>query len=239
MTQAQTITTFYGIPITNTLTSVAILDLIFLSILVLLRKPKFIPSFIQAAGELTYEFIEDLSRQVLNATLTQHLAPYLSFIFLFILFGNYLGLLPGMETIGIVRDKEFIPLFKGPTSDLNLTLAMGTVVFFAVHILTIKSKGFKGWIKHFFMTKPIYLAGILIAIGLLELFLEPIKYIILGVRLFGNISAGEMLIKATSQVPFVALPFYFLELLVGALQALIFTGLSVAYFATLIQEQET
>ncbi len=239
MSEVQTVTTLHGIPITNTLTSVAILDLIFLAILTLLHKPKFIPSSVQAAGELTYEFIEDLSKQVLNTQLVKLLAPYLSFVFLFILLGNYLGLLPGMETIGVVKSGEFIPLFKGPTSDLNLTLAMGAVVFFAVHILTIKSKGFKGWIRHFFMTKPVYLAGVLIAVGLLELFLEPIKYIILGIRLFGNISAGEMLIKATSQIPFVALPFYFLELLVGALQALIFTGLSVAYFATMIQEQET
>ena len=231
------ITYIFNIPVGPTLVSVMLLDIIFLVLLVLLRrKINFIPSKLQAFFELVYEFIEDLAKQVLDSKLVRALTPYLVFAFLFIWFGNYLGLLPGMETIGFYRHGHFIPLFKGPTSDLNLTLAMGLIVFLTVHTITLISKGFKGWIKHFFITDPLYLIVIFLAVGLLELMLEPVKYLVLGIRLYGNINAGEMLIGSMSSVPLVALPFMLLELLVGVLQALIFVGLTVAYFATMLND---
>jgi len=230
------ITTVFGIPIGPTFLSVILLDVILLIILFALkRKISFVPTKLQAFVEVVYEFIEDIAKQVLSSNLVKSLTPYLVFAFIFIWFGNYLGLLPGMETIGFYRHGHFVSLFKGPTSDLNLTLSMGLIVFLSVHVLTLKSKGFKGWIKHFFMTDPLYLVALFLAVGLLELILEPVKYIVLGIRLYGNINAGEMLIGAMSTVPLVAVPFMLLELLVGVLQALIFVGLSIAYFATMLE----
>ena len=226
----------WKIPITPTLMSVGLLDIIIVALFLAIRKPGFVPSTIQSAIELIYEFIEDLSKQVLNPAFLDLLVPYLTFAFIFIWIANYLGLLPGMETIGFYRHGHFVPLFKGPTSDLNLTLAMGLVVFVAVHGLTLVNKGARAWIQHFFMTKPLYLFALFLAVGALELILEPVKYLVLGIRLFGNINAGEMLIGALSSIPLVALPFYLLELLVGVLQSLIFTGLSLAYFATMLDD---
>ncbi len=230
------ITSIGHILITPTLMSVVLLDIFMLTILFFIKRPHFIPGKLQAAIELIYEFITNLARPILQSDLVKLLVPYLTFAFLFIWLGNYLGLLPGMETIGFYRHGYFVPLFKGPTSDLNLTLAMGLIVFVAVHFLTLKNKGFKQWFKHFFMTKPLYLLALFVLVGLLEIILEPVKYLVLGIRLYGNINAGEMLIGALSTIPLVALPFYFLELLVGFLQALIFVGLSLAYFATMMED---
>ncbi len=158
--------------------------------------------------------------------------------FFFILLGNYLGLLPGVGTIGfhkIVDGKEvFVPFFRSINSDLNTTVALALVSVIATHYLAIKYLGLGGYISKFLSLNPIFLF-----VGILEIIGEATKILSLSFRLFGNIFAGEVLLSTAANKLFafiVPIPFYFLELLVGFVQALIFAMLTLVFMVILTQK---
>jgi F-type H+-transporting ATPase subunit a len=145
------------------------------------------------------------------------LAPFIVSLFMFLLVGNWLGLVPTMAS---------------PTNDLNTTLALAVTVIVMVHGIGIYKKGFH-YIAHFF--QPVF---IFVVINIVEEIAKPIT---LACRLFGNIMAGEILIVVLLMLmpiwmPIPAVCWLAFSIFIGGVQAVIFTMLSMAYLANAVKE---
>lgn len=172
--------------------------------------------------------------------------PLVMTIFLFVFVSNYLGLLPGVGSIGMHEEVhgvvKFIPFFRSSAADLNMTIAISLITVVTTHVFGMITLGFfKHWGKFIQLNKlftmkngwpiPRPLGVIDVFIGLLELVGEVSKIISFSFRLFGNVFAGEVLLLVmTSLVAYVApVPFYFLELFVGFIQAFVFATLALVF----------
>ena len=172
--------------------------------------------------------------------------PIVGTIFLFILFSNWLGLLPGTGSIGIWGIHEgnlaLIPLLRPAGSDLNLTLAIALFAVIASHVMGVKALGLGNHLSKFFNVRGIFrsfakgpmaviVAVIEFGVGLIEIVSEIAKVLSLSLRLFGNVFAGEVLLTVMIGLfaYFLPIPFLFLELLVGIIQATVFAMLTLAY----------
>jgi F-type H+-transporting ATPase subunit a len=157
--------------------------------------------------------------------------PYFVTLFFFLLFNNWLGLVPGVgEAIKIHGN----PLLRPFTGDLNATLAVGIVTMGLVYVASIREAGAKDYIKHFFIGNP--LNPMYLFLGLIEMFTDMTRVISLSIRLFLNVTIGEIVIAVFAYLgsflaPVTSAPFTIIELFVGALQAYIFVILSVMYLA--------
>lgn len=165
--------------------------------------------------------------------------PWFATFFLFILTANWLGLLPGFGTIGFFAQPgqhHFVPLLRPVNSDLNVTLSLALVSLFVTHLFSVKIIGIKEYLGRFFSLNPINLF-----VGLLELISEFTKIASLSFRLFGNIFAGEaLLISISKMFAFILpLPFMLLEIMVGFVQALIFSMLTLVFMVILTTSHKT
>ena len=165
-------------------------------------------------------------------------APYFVTFFFFIMFSNWLGLLPG---VGEALTKNDSPVFRPFTADLNGTLAAATIVMILVQYFAVKESGFWKHIGHYFngnLKNPLT-----IFLGIFEMFSELIRVFSLALRLFLNVTIGEVIISVFSYLgsfaaPITSLPFVMLELAVGGLQAYIFVMLSMTYLSVAIKHGE-
>ena len=227
------------IPVTNSILTTWIVTMLLIAFAYFAtRKISPVPNFLQNIAESMVEALADLVASVAGDK-TKVFLPIVASFFFFILLGNYLGLLPGVGTIGfheIVNGKEvFIPFFRSINSDLNTTVALALVSVIATHYLAIKYLGLGGYIGKFLSLNPIFLF-----VGILEIIGEATKILSLSFRLFGNIFAGEVLLTTAANKLFafiVPVPFYMLELLVGFVQALIFAMLTLVFMVILTQKQ--
>ena len=249
-----------GFPITNSLLNtwlavlaVAVFGLYFRT------KIKLIPRGVQNFLEAVVEALLDVFDSVTGSRAkTFKFFPFIFSFFVFILINNWLGLLPGIGSIGQVvaenGEKLFIPFFRGGTADLNTTFALAVIGVAASHIFGITAVG--GWnyfnkfinLKVLFeMPKKIFKEpAVLIVnpikffVGLLGIISELAKIASLSFRLFGNIFAGEVLVAATAAILAYGLPipFMFLEVMVGAIQALIFAMLILTYLTMMTAAEE-
>lgn len=146
--------------------------------------------------------------------------------FIYILLSNWLGIFPGFGSIYINHYEEKIHLLRTTYSDLNMTLALSLVSVIGVNIIALSKQGFH------------YIKKFLSPVGILELFSEFSKIISFSFRLFGNILAGEVLILTINLIiPLLApLPFLFLEIFVGFIQALIFFTLTSIFLRVALGE---
>lgn len=191
-----------------------------------------VPGKIQNVFEAVLEGLLKLMDAVLgDREKSERYLPLVATIFLFVMISNWIGLLPGVGSIGIHSEVEgheaFIPLFRAPAADLNFTLALAMVAVFAVNILAVIAIGFRQHFGKFFTLKnPIHTF-----VGLLEFVSEFAKMISFSFRLFGNIFAGEVLLTIVGfLLPFIApLPFLFLEFFVGFIQAFVFAMLTLVF----------
>jgi len=169
--------------------------------------------------------------------------PLIGTFFFFILFANWSGLLPGMGSIGIFEEHhghlELIPIFRGPTADLSTTIGLALITQVAVQYYGFKYQGRKYLKKFFNFSAPPDSGGLAPVVsfangfaGILELMGEFIKVLSFGFRLFGNVFAGEVLLIVISFLTafLVVDVFMALELFVGAIQALIFSILSLIFY---------
>lgn len=215
------------------------------------RKMAMIPSGLQNLAECAVETLYDFLGNLLGDHLVKRVFWFLGSIFFFILVNNYMGLLPGVGTIG--RDitysnghQEFIPYLRGGNADINLTAAMALTFAILWFYWAITENGIKGFLAHIFAPKGSFKGFMLVAmvpvflfVGVLEVISICIRPIALSFRLFGNIYGGEQTLESLmalvpEKIAFLpALPFYFVELLVGFVQALVFT-LLCAIFLKLI-----
>lgn len=157
--------------------------------------------------------------------------PLLGTLFIYIILQNWFGLLPGFGSI-LIKVREggeyvFAPLLRGGSADLNMTLAISIVVVVLIQYYGIRFLGFAGYIGKFINFK----GPLDFVLGLLEIISEISRIISFSFRLFGNIFAGEVLLTIIAfLVPVLAsLPFLFLELFVGMIQALVFSMLTAVF----------
>jgi F-type H+-transporting ATPase subunit a len=243
---ADTIFKPFGLPITNSILMTWLVILIFLISTAVLRvkKLKSIPRGIQNFFEWIIESLLKLINQVTHDPIkSQRFLPLVGTIFLFILISNWLGQLPGVGTIGLKHGAGLIPILRPGTSDLNTTLGLAVLTVVSTHIFGIITLGFFTHLNKYINFKEIFkalkafnplkifTAIVNLFIGIIELFSEVAKMISLSLRLFGNIFAGEVLLTVMSSLIayLVPLPFMFLELIVGAVQALIFSMLAIVF----------
>jgi len=227
-------------PITNSvLTSwIGAIILIVISLLAS-RKMKLIPSGWQNIFEMVIEFLYNTANSVIgDEKQTRRYFPLVATIFLFIISNNWLGLVPGVGTIGLhesIHGKEvLVPLFRSANADLNMTLALAVIAVLSIQIFGIAAIGIFRYGKKFIN----FSSPILFVVGLLELVGEISRIISFSFRLFGNVFAGEVLLTVIAFiVPFIApLPFYGLELFVGFIQALVFTMLTLVFIKSAITD---
>ena len=193
-----------------------------------------IPGKAQNFVEAVIEQLLNLMDSVLGSRgKSERYLPLIATIFLFVLTSNWLGLMPGVGSIGIHTIHEgrelFVPLFRAPAADLNFTLALAITVVVAVNFLAVLAIGFRRHFGKFFtLRNPIYTF-----VGLLELVSEFAKMISFSFRLFGNIFAGEaLLIIVGFLLPFLApLPFFFLVFFLGFIQAFVFAMLTLVFLS--------
>lgn len=238
------------VPITNTMINTWLALIILLIIGFFIRKNIAIrPGKFQNAFEYFLEAILGLFDQVTgDRKKTMKFLPLVGSIFFFILLSNWLGLLPGTGSITINHS----PLLRPANTDLNLVLGMTLVSLIASHVLGLFAVGFFAYFGKFIQVKPfilsfkkgpiaVFTAFVEMFIGVLEIISEMAKALSLTFRLFGNIFAGEVLIVVmTSLFAFlVPTPFMLLELLVGLIQAGVFSILTLVYLTVATTEPHT
>ena len=237
--------------VTNALlTSWFVVAIIIVLSFILRSKLRVIPGKLQSIFEMVVEGALDLCDQVTNSrALSLKIFPIAISVFFFILINNWLGLLP-VGGFGILEEGEhglsFIPFLRGGTADINTTIALAVMAVLGANVFGIFSIGIWKTFNKYVNLKVlggiftkirhdptiIIVAPITFFVGLIEIVGEFAKIASLSFRLFGNVFAGEVLLVSMSALVayVVPIPFLFLELLVGVVQALIFSILLVVYF---------
>ena len=228
------------VPVTNSIVTSWVVTLLFLVITrLIIGRTKIIPGRAQSVAENVLEGLKGLYEPIIGKKAMPWAFPVVITLFFFILIHNWSGLVPGVGTIGWFTQEagqeHFVPLVRPHNADYNGTLALAIVSFVAWIILILKYAGPKAIAVDIFGNKAdkkelawfIYwpLSVIFIGVGFIELISIAIRPLTLSIRLFGNVFGGENLLHATSFTP----PFYFMELLVGLVQAVVFTLLTSVY----------
>lgn len=235
-------------PVTNALINGWIAVIFFLILGLAIRgRATLVPGKLQNFIEGTLEWLMRYFDQVTGSRAkTERFLPIVASLFLFILFSNWIGLIPGTGSIGkwefLEGKMELVPFLRPIGSDLNTTLALAIFSVTISHFFGIITIGFFKHIGKFIQLGAlwkslrkggisIFVAIIEIGVGFIEIIGEIAKIISLSLRLFGNIFAGEVLLTVMAGlIPFlIPAPFVLLEVLVGIIQASIFAILTLVY----------
>lgn len=239
------------LPITNSTVMVWLaVGLIVLFCRMATRQMALVPVGLQNFAEWAIETLYDFLAGLMGPHLTKRTFWFFGSVFFFILTNNYLGLIPGVGTAGWFVESSagstFLPLLRGGNADVNMTAAMSFTFALLWFYWALTENNVKGFLAHIFAPKGAF-KGLMLAmmvpvflfVGVLEIISIAIRPVALSFRLFGNIYGGEQTLEslmalAPKSLAFLpALPFYFVELLVGFVQALVFT-LLCAIFLKLI-----
>jgi F-type H+-transporting ATPase subunit a len=210
--------------------------------------PKGLLNFIEMLFETMYGYFDQVTG---DRKKTIKFLPIVGSFFFFILLSNWMGLLPGINSIYRVGylhgELERLPIFRPANTDLNMTVAMALVAVMASHILGVATIGFWKYFNKFIKVQDLWNAiasfnpvKLLVAfieffVGLIEIFSEVAKMVSLSLRLYGNIFAGEVLLTVIASLIQgygaygIPLPFMALELIVGLIQAVVFSMLTLVY----------
>ena len=256
--KALEIFTVAGVPVTNSMITGWLAALVLVAVSVRFRQQvragrhTLFTGSVEALVISLHTFLADI--------MGEHLARktfwLLGSFFIFILCSNWLGLFPGIGSVGWGHETErmfkvTLPLFRGVNADLNTTLALGALFFLFWFIWAWKENGPVGILKHIFAPKGgvkgvlyFVMAVVFLAVGFLEIFSIIIRPFSLALRLYGNIFAGEvmletMLHKAPAIGWLLPVPFYLMEVLVGLIQALVFTLLSAVFVMLICSHEDT
>lgn len=214
------------------------------------KKIKKIPKGLQNIFEFLLEKALELGDSVTGERKrTEKFLPISMALFLFILVNNWLGLLPGVGTVGFNEidgaHRVFVPILRGGTADINTTLALALFAVVASHVMGVLAIGIWSHLNKFFNFEAfleipskikkdvtiVLVNPIKAFVGIVEVIGEIAKVASLTFRLFGNIFAGEVLLASMMALfaYFLPLPFMFLEMIVGIIQALIFAILTMVF----------
>jgi F-type H+-transporting ATPase subunit a len=236
-----------SLSITNTMinTWIALVFFLILGLIVRKRtnlKPGKLQNFIEYFLDIILGYFDQVTG---SRKRTLIFLPIVGSLFFFILFSNWLGLLPGTGSITLGHT----PLLRPANSDLNLTIAMALISVVSSHVFGIMAVGFFTHVNKFiqigtllksFRKGPVavFTAIVEIMVGIIETVGELAKVLSLSLRLFGNIFAGEVLITVISSLVnlVVPVPFMLLELLVGLIQATVFSMLTLVYLTTMTEQ---
>jgi len=223
-------------PVSNSLL-LAVIALVFLvGVALLFRKRlSMVPGMFQSLVETAVDGLLGLMDSVLGKrALSERYLPIVATIFLFVLVSNWLGLVPGVGSIVLHTNGETTHLLRAPSSDLNFTLALAVIAVLGANVIGVAALGALAHGKKYFnFSNPITFF-----VGILELVSEFAKMVSFSFRLFGNVFAGEVLLVIIAfLVPYlVPLPFLFLEVFVGFIQAFIFAMLTLVFIAAAVTE---
>ncbi len=243
--KAETLFTIGPLQFTNSMVGALLASVILLVVAwVFVRHPALVPSRVQSLIELPIEWMSGIV-----AASSSRWRGYVALViglFLMILVANWLGLLPGVGTIGIRDGDEIVPFVRAAGADLNFTLGLAIVAFLVFVWWGVRVNGPVGYLEEL-VGEPRYMAPLMFPIHLIS---ELSRLVSLSMRLFGNVFAGEVLLATmlalTTAVIFV-LPLAFfvpavflgLELLFGAVQALVFALLAMTYISMAIAEHDS
>jgi len=259
---AEPIGTIAGLTVTNSLlTSWIVVGLIVVlavaSRLKLSRIPRGFQNYLEVVVDQALKLADSVTG---SRAMSMKFLPIVFPLFIFILLSNWLGLLPGVGSIGFIEqhggERLFVPLLRGSTADLNTTLALALMAVIATHVFSVVATSFWGYLNRFIglnlileLPKKVFVereyTALLINpikffVGLIELVGELAKVASLSFRLFGNIFAGEVLLSAMAVIFAYGLPipFMFLEIIVGVIQALIFAMLTLVFLSVMTTSHE-
>ena len=235
-----------GLPVTNSIVTGWVVSLlILLGLRLLVKKPQLIPSRGQAVVESALGALRGLYEPIIGKKAFGASFPILVCLFLYILLQNWSGLIPGVGSIGLGKINEHgkfevtEAFIRPANADWNGTIALAAVAMFAWFAISLRYAGPKHMLYDWFGNKAdrsevaayIYypLSVIFFLVGFIEIVSICIRPFTLSVRLFGNVFGGENLLHSTGFI----FPFYFLEILVGFVQALVFTLLLSVYIGLL------
>ncbi len=232
-------------PVTNAiLTSWLVTGVLILVAFLVGKTFKKHPSGVQQLLEMVYAEIESLAVGIAGEKGKKY-TPLAVTLFLYILLSNWLGLVPGVGSVGLEIKEHgeafFVPFIRSATADLNTTLALALVSVVVAQVLGLRSSGIRGHLKHF--------------INPLEIISEFSKILSFSFRLFGNVFAGEVLLGAAASIfilvsgannawfgipgGIIQIPFVALEILVGLIQAFIFSALTLVFISVFTFEHES
>lgn len=220
------------------------------------RNIQLVPRGLQNFVEWLVEGMYNFFGEILGPSLVKKAFWFFCTVFVFILFTNWFGLIPGVGTVGwgtTDASGHFHltkPLLRGGNADLNMTLAMSLVFFVLWFGWSLSELGPGGFIKHIFSggdngkgLMAIFMMAIFVFVGIIEVISITFRPVSLSFRLYGNIFAGENILESMLVlVPWLGwilpLPFYFLELLVGLVQALVFALLTAVFTGLMAHHDE-
>lgn len=234
----------------SAMVSYIVVGLLILFAQIAMRKSTLVPGKLQNFAEWIVESLQGLLNGILGPKMARETFWFFATIFIFILASNWFALIPGVGTVGWgvpshspLATSVTVPVLRGVNADLNMTMAMGLLFFFLWLYWSLKANGIGGFLHHIFGSKakiPGLLGYIMAVVFFLVGFIEVVSILIrspaLALRLYGNVYGGEVLLEKMSIMsdnPFLAalamLPFYFLEVLVGLVQALVFCLLTAVF----------
>jgi F-type H+-transporting ATPase subunit a len=230
------------LPVTNSMvTSWLVAAVLIIAIRLAVRTPKLVPSRGQAIVENLVQGILDLVSPIVGKKAVRAAFPLLIALFVFILIQNWSGLFPGVGTLKVMHEGEWTELIRPGNADMNGTIALALVSFLAWGYLVLRYAGPKVILFDLFGNKAdkreipaaiyYFLFVIFFGVGIIEIISIAFRPISLSFRLFGNVFGGENLLHSMSAISRWGLPvpFYFLEVLIGFVQAFVFTLLVSVY----------
>ncbi len=239
-----------GVPVSNSILTTWILTaLIIIAIRVLVGTPKIVPSRGQALVENMASGLRGALEPIVGKKMIGKTFPLLCGFFVFILLMNWSGLLPGVGTIKYGEPGHWLDAIRPATSDLNTTLALSVISFVAWTYFVLRYAGFKVLIFDLFGNKAdkkelsfpmwIMLSFIFLGVGGIEVVSIAFRLISLSFRLYGNVFGGENLIHALGGIAPYVIPAVagLLEVLVGLIQAFVFTLLSAVYIGLICNHE--
>lgn len=238
---AETLFKIGPLAFTNSMVGALLASLILLvAAAVFMRRASEVPDHVQGLIELPIEWVADMVSSSGGSRWRSYVALIIG-IFLFVLVGNWLGLLPGVGTIGFIHQTadgaHLIPVVRPASADLNFTLGLAIVSFVAFTGIGIRANGPVRYLRHLLIADPWWMTPLVTPIHLVS---EFARLISLSIRLFGNVYAGEALLAIMAALVPIALPVVFLglEMLFGFVQALVFALLTMAYVILAVAEDQ-
>lgn len=223
---------------------------------VAMRSPRLVPKGAQNFLEWVIESLAGLLEGVLGQEWARKTLWFFTSIFLFILCSNWFGLFPGVGTIGRGHGENWYdmiitqPFIRGANADVNMTMAMALVFFVLWTVWSLQANGVGGFVHHIFGSKAdnkgligIVMIGVFIFVGVIEVISIAFRPVSLSFRLFGNVYGGEYMLESMMAINkwlswLIPLPFYFFELLVGLVQALVFCLLTAVFTGMMCRHEE-
>ena len=247
---AETLFNIGGFGVTNSILTTWILAVIIIvGVRILVGTPKIIPSKGQALVENMASGLRDTLEPIVGKNMIGKVFPTLCGFFVFILLMNWSGLLPGVGTIKYQQGTHWVDAIRPATSDLNTTLALSLISFLAWTYFVLRYAGLKVLIFDLFGNKAdkkeigfpmwILLSFIFLGVGGIELVSIAFRLISLSFRLYGNVFGGENLIHSLGGLAPYVVPALaaLLEVLVGLIQAFVFTLLSAVYIGLICNHE--